>query len=295
LAKGGLSIMVSVPFGQEWFRAPTLAHWLPGAIFGIVIFVSAARSRNALTLPILLVLGTLMFYAVAGIMHISPTQLNAGGWLVGSIPAGSLSRLPWSMGVLAQVNWPFLLRQLPNLAPVAIIGVVALLLNASGLELVTKRDINLNRELVVAGVGNLAAGVLGGLVGYPAISLSTLNYKMTGGKRLVGIVAAVLVGLTVLSGAALITYIPKLILGAVLVYLGVGLLVEWVYEAWFKFPKIDFLIVVSVMAVIIVSGFLNGIIFGLVLAIILFVVSYSRVSIVRFALSGAGLSQSRDA
>jgi SulP family sulfate permease len=213
-------------------------------------------------------------------------QLNAAGWLVGSIPAESLSRFPLSPGMVSRVDWPVLVRQIPNLVPVSIISVIALLLNAGGLELLIKRDINLNRELVVAGVGNLAGGALGGLVGYPAISLSTLSYKMTGGKRLVGVLAALSVGLTAAFGSALVSYIPKLILGAVLVYLGVGLLIEWVYGAWFRFPKIDFLMIVSVMAVIIVTGFLNGIVFGLVLAIILFVVSYSRVSIVRFALSG---------
>src|SRR5262249_21806908 len=79
----------------------------------------------------------------------------------------------------------------------------------------------------------------------------------------------------------------RLILGAVLVYLGIALLVEWVYEAWFRFPKIDFVISVSILGTIIFSGFLNGIIVGLVAAIILFVVSYSQVSIVRFALSGS--------
>jgi SulP family sulfate permease len=286
LAKGGLGIMVSEPVGPAWLSASALVHWLPGALFGIVIFVSAARIRHALTLPALLALGALVFYVVAFAAHLSVGQLISAGWLVGPIAAGGLSRFPLSVGMLAQVNWPVLLQQIPDLLPVAIISVIALLLNAGGLELLIKRDIDLNRELVVTGAGNLAAGMLGGLVGYPAISLSTLSYKMTGGKRLVGVVAALFVGLTVLFGAALVTYIPKLILGAVLVYLGVSLLVEWVFKAWFRFPKVDFAIIASVMAVIIVSGFLNGIIFGLALAIILFVVSYSRVSIVKFALTG---------
>jgi SulP family sulfate permease len=286
LAKGGLSITDSAPFGPEWIRAPTLAHWLPGAIFGVLIFISAARIRHVFTLPVLLISGTLLFYGVAGVAHISLRELNAAGWLVGSIPAVSQSRLPLSVGVFSQVNWLVVLRQIPNLTPVPLISVVALLLNAGGLELLIKRDINLNRELVVAGAGNLAAGALGGLVGYSAISLSTLNYTMTGGKRLVGLVAALLLGLTVWFGSAMVMYIPKLILGAVLVYLGVGLLLEWVYKAWFRFPKIDFLIIVSVMAVIMVSGFLNGVIFGLVLSMVQFIVSYSRVSIVTCALSG---------
>ncbi len=285
LVKGGLGIMVTVPSGGQWLSAPTLLHWLPGAMFGLALFAIGMRFRHALTLPILLALGTLIFYGVVIGQHIPMARLSAEGWLVGSIPAGSLSHLPLSVHVVSQVNWPVLLRQIPDLAPVAIISVIALLLNCGGLELVAKQDIDLNRELVVAGVGNLAGGALGGLVGYPALSLSTLNYRMTGGERVVGVLAALLVGVPAIFDTQLVAYFPKVILGAVVVYLGIGLLVEWIYEAWFKFPKVDFLIIVSVMAVIAASGFLNGLVFGLLVATILFVVSYSRVSIVKFALS----------
>jgi SulP family sulfate permease len=108
---------------------------------------------------------------------------------------------------------------------------------------------------------------------------------MTGGKRVVGVLAALLVGVPTIFDTELVAYFPKVILGAVVVYLGLGLLVEWIYAAWFKFPKVDFLIIVSVMAVIASTGFLNGLLFGLLVATILFVVSYSRISIVKFALS----------
>ncbi len=285
LVKGGVGIMVSVPFGPEWFGPQALAHWLPGAILGVILYVSVTRSRRSLTLPVVLALGAVLFYIVAGALNVSLSTLEAEGWLVGTVPAGSLSNFPLSPEFLSQVNWAVLLGQLPNLVPVALISVIALLLNSSGMELVIKKDIDLNRELVAAGVGNLVAGVLSGLVGYSAISLSTLNHRVSGGKRLVGMIAALLVGLTIFLGASLLMVIPKMILWAVLVYLGVALLVEWVYQAWFKFPKIDFAIIVSILAVIMLSGFLAGIIVGLVLAIILFVVNYSQVSIVKFALS----------
>lgn len=43
-----------------------------------------------------------------------------------------------------------------------VISAIALLLNASGLELATRRDIDMNREMKAAGVANLAAGLQGG-------------------------------------------------------------------------------------------------------------------------------------
>ncbi|MFL5735155.1 MAG: SLC26A/SulP transporter family protein [Chloroflexia bacterium] len=286
MVKGGVEIMSGVPLGAEWLDPTILLHWLPGAVLGVVILFSVARMPRPFTLPVVLAAGCVLFYIVAGALNVSPQQLESEGWVVGSIASGDLSRLPLSTNILSQVNWTMILGQAPSLASAIIISVVALLLNSGGLELEIKKDLDLNRELVAVGVGNIAAGAVGGLIGYHAISLSTLNNQMTGGKRLVGLIAALLVGATIFAGAPLLAYIPRMILGAVLVFSGVALLVEWVYEAWFRFPRIDFAIIVAILGLIMFSGYLNGIIVGLVMAIIMFVVSYSRVSPVRFAVSG---------
>jgi SulP family sulfate permease len=287
LAKGGISTMTGTPLGAGWFDSQMLAHWLPGVALGVLIFAAVSRFQGPLTLPVVLALGTILFYAVAAAANVALSQLDAEGWLVGSVPSGSLLQLPLSPQTLSQVDWGALWSQIPALAPAAVISVIALLLNLSGLELVIKKDVDLNRELVAAGVSNLAAGSVGGLTGYHAISLSVLNYKVTGGKRLVGLMAALLLVVTVFAGAAVLAYIPRMILGAVLVYLGVGLLVEWVFRAWSRFPLVDFLIILSILGAVIFGTFLNAVILGLVLAIIMFVVSYSRVGTVRQALSGS--------
>lgn len=286
LARGGVETMVTVPFGPDWFEAGTLLRWLPGTILGLLIPVILARFRQPATLPLVLAISMLLFYAVAAMINISPSQLEGSGWLVGSLPSGELLQLPLSGDVLPQVSWEVLWSQIPSIIPAAIISVIALLLYSAGLELVINRDLNLNRELVAAGLSNLAASLVGGLTGYHTLSFSALNHKMSSGKRLVGLIAALLLILTIFLGTSLIRYIPNMLLGAVLVYLGVTFLIEWVYEAWFKFPRIDFLIIVSILGVIILSSFMNGVILGLMMAIIMFVVSYSNVSVVKFALSG---------
>ncbi len=286
LAKGGIGIMAEVPMGLDWLSAPVLLHWLPGAILGVIAFGSITFFHRSYLLLPLLALGGILFYGAAALMNVPVARLDADGWLVGSIPAGSLSHWPLSAPVLSQVDWTVLIGQIPNLTPALVISVVGLLLNSGGLELVIKKDIDLNRELVAAGIANVVAGPLGGLVGYPAISLSTLNVQMSGGKRLVGLLTALLIGATVLFGASFLAYIPKVLLGAVLVYLGVSLLVEWIFQAWFRFPRLDFAVIVVILGIIIFSGFLNGILVGLLMAIALFVVSYSRTSLVKSAVTG---------
>lgn len=286
LTIGGIGAMVDTPLGVAWFEPRLFSHWLPGALLGVMIFISVRRFNKPFTLPLILGIAIVLFYMVSALTNTSFEQLGTQGWLLSSIPSGNLWQFPLNAEILSQVNWPVLLSQLPSLAPAAIISVIALLLNAGGLELLIKRDINLNRELIAAGVGNLAAGSMGGLIGYQAISLSALNQTMSGGKRLVGVLTALTVGATIFFGASVLIYIPKMMLGAVLVFLGIALLFEWIYEAWFKFTKIDFGVILSILAVIILSGFLQGILTGLVLTIIMFVLSYSRVGVIKFALSG---------
>ncbi len=287
LTVGGIGVMTgNVPFGPGWLETGVLVHWLPGGILGLLIYFAVRKFNRTFTLPLILIIAGIGFYVVAWMMNLSFAELQAGDWLLGSFPAGSLYKFPLNSEILYQVNWPVLIQELPAMAPATIVSVIALLLNSSGLELIIKKDIDLNRELAAAGVGNLAAGFFGGLIGYQAISLSALNHKVNGGKRLAGVFAGLLMGTTIFFGAIALVYIPKLILGAILIYLGIALLFEWIYEAWFKFPRIDFVIILSILVVIVSYGFLQGILAGLVMAIIMFVVSYSQVSVIKFALSG---------
>ncbi len=287
LAIGGIGVMVTTPLGPGLFQQSTLARWLPGVILGAAMVVAVRRSSNPLVLPAVFVGGVGLFYAVAWIADTSVARLSAAGWLLGAFPAGSLWRFPLSPELLSQANWPVIVNTIPTLAPVLVVSVIALLLNVNGLELIIKRDIDLNHELVGAGLGNLVAGLGGGMVGYHAISSSSLNHAMGGNKRLPGLIMAGLIFLTAIFGTSILNYLPKMILGALLVFLGLSLLVEWVYESWFKFPKIDFLIILLILVVIAVRGFLPGIAVGLVVTIVMFVVSYSRINVVDHILSGA--------
>ena len=93
-------------------------------------------------------------------------------------------------------------------------------------------------------------------------------------------------GTTLFAGMSAILYIPKFVLGSVLIYLGIELLMEWVYEAWFRFSRVDFSVIVIILVTLAVRGVLEGVIAGLILAVFTFVVSYSRVSVIKFAFTG---------
>jgi SulP family sulfate permease len=69
--------------------------------------------------------------------------------------------------------------------------------------------------------------------------------------------------------------------------MGLGFLVEWLVDGWSKLPRADCAVVLLILVVIGATNFLTGVGVGLAAMIILFVLNYSRVNVVRNALSGA--------
>jgi SulP family sulfate permease len=65
------------------------------------------------------------------------------------------------------------------------------------------------------------------------------------------------------------------------VFLGLSFIVEWVWDKRRLLPPLEYAVVVVILAGIIVWGFLTGVVIGLVLAVMLFVISYGRIELVR--------------
>jgi SulP family sulfate permease len=292
LAFGAISFMAGAPI-NFFHLSPILqlgqcAKWLPGLLFAVFLLVVSRRRKHVLILPCTLMGGIVVFYVSLVLTNTPIAKANELGLLLGALPTGGGSLWqPLNLSDLAQVDWSVIGRQIPSLCAIAVVGIITLLLNATSLELVTGQNIDLNRELKAAGIANLVAGLAGGMVGFHGLSDSTVSYKMGARSRLVGFVVAALCGLTFLLGGALLSYFPNLVLGGFLLFLGLDFLVTWVYEAWFKLPITDYLIMIVILIAINTVGFLEGVGLGVVLAVILFVVNYSRINAVKHVLTGA--------
>ena len=93
-------------------------------------------------------------------------------------------------------------------------------MNASGIELGTGRDIDLDRELRSTGLQNVLAGAGGGFPGYPSVSLSLLASRLGALDRSLGLIVAAVSGLALVFGDLLLRIMPAPMLGALLVWVG---------------------------------------------------------------------------
>jgi len=87
-------------------------------------------------------------------------------------------------------------------------------------------------------------------------------------------------------GTALVSSIPRFLMGGLVVFIGLGLLHEWIVRARRTLTRAEYAIVLAIFAVIAIETFLLGVAVGLVATTVLFVVSYGRIVPVRFELSG---------
>lgn len=289
LVQGALGVMSGLPMHLSdvplLFRTDILILWLPGALFALLLLFVLRRFQHPLLMLGLLLGGVAVFYGVLFATNTSVADASARGLLLGPFPSGSLWT-PLNFAALAGVDWSVILTQIGKLVSVAVVSMIALLLNANALELATRKDIDLNRELVAAGFGNLLGGLGGSPVGYQTIGMSALAHRMGGGSRSTTLIATLMIGAALLFGASVLSFFPKAILGGLLFYLGLSFLVEWVVDSWKTLPHTDYFLVLIILVIVAGVGFLQGVGAGVVIAVILFAVNYSRVEFVKDTLTG---------
>jgi SulP family sulfate permease len=138
----------------------------------------------------------------------------------------------------------------------------------------------------LVGLTNVVGGLFGSVIGYYSLSLSGLNHQLARGSRLTSLIAAAFVLTIFLLGTSVLSYIPRMLLGGMLMYLAISFLIRWVVEARQRFSPFEYGVIWLILAVIALVGFLPGVGVGLVAAVILFVISYSQINVVKHTLSG---------
>jgi len=82
------------------------------------------------------------------------------------------------------------------------------------------------------------------------------------------------------------------VLGGLLFSIGLELFLHWAVRSWQRLSRLDYALVMTILVVVVSVNFLAGIGVGLLIACIIFVFNYSRISVVKYILSGNELTSS---
>lgn len=289
LTLGAFNVMTDLSLSLKnlgiFFQADTLPHWIFGAIFGVSLVIATRRSRKVWLVPAILILAMVIFYGYVALTGQSLTELHQVGLLLGPFDQTALWN-PLTPAIFSSVNWALLVGQIPSLLGMIIVSTLALLLTSSALELIVNEDVDLEQELVASGIANIIGGLGGGPISYSYLSFSALPIRAGSKSRLNGLFAGLMYLGVLIFGEALLERTPKFIVGGFLLFLGLSFLLEWVYDAWKTLPRSDYFLVLMIIVVIGVVGFLEGIAIGILIAVILFAVNYSRLDYVKNTLTG---------
>ncbi|MEK6256663.1 MAG: SulP family inorganic anion transporter [Chloroflexota bacterium] len=289
LVVGSFDIMIDLSQNSNLFASllqpESLIKWIPGVFLAFALLYSIRRTGKAQNIFVMLIAGFALFYLGLFASGISLEEANKAGWLLGSFSGDSLWR-PLTIANLNMVNWPAIASQMGNMGAILLISLIALLLNASGLELIYNQHVDLNKELRSSGIANIAAGLVGSPPGFHAISLSAMGYRIAG-TRWVGLVFSLVIGSVFIFGASFLSYFPKFVVGGIILYIGLDFLVEWLYDTRNKLPRAEYFLVIAIVVVVGTFGFLWGVFVGIFMAVILFVVNYSQIDVIKHTFSGS--------
>jgi SulP family sulfate permease len=288
LVRGSFATLTSYPLAFEHLPSliepARLAQWLPGIGFGLVLWYAQRRIRHYLVLPLAMLAGIALFYAVAGMSQMPIADLR--GRFLFDAPDGAIDwQAPWAF--LRSADWPIIGSKLPTIGTLIVISVLAFLLLAGSLEVATRRDIDPNRELRVTGIANMVGAIGGAFPGFHSLSSTILAHRMGAPVRLTGLIGTAVCTAALFIGAEALLWLPKTVIGGLLFYLGLDLLLEWAWDTRRRLATSEYVLVLIVLAITGGIGMLEGIGAGILIGIVLFVVNYSRTSVVRHALSGA--------
>jgi sulfate permease, SulP family len=283
LVKGGLYVASRLEVHLDTIGAQVepeaLKHWVPALAFGVILLLAVRLVKRPMVIPIVLAGGLAAFVIGVLVTGSSMEAVKEGGWLLGPFRSDRLFQL-WTVRAATGADWSAVLGQAAGIATVVLVAVIALLFTISGTEVVLQRDLDTNRELRDAGALNVVSGVFGGVPGYHTLSLTSLAQQMRVDVRIAGLVAAVVPVATVVFGTALVELIPRMIVGGVLAFVGLGFIVQWVWDERRTLPTLDYVVVLVILAGIITKGFLPGVVIGLVMAVVLFAIGYGRIDLV---------------
>ena len=237
--------------------------------------------QNISWVELLLALGTIVIiYGFKRITRVVPSTLVALILMSGiadlsGIDYRTIERIP---GGFPMPNFEiFSTLNISDLAPyifsaitLAILGAIDSLLTSVVADNMTRTKHNPNRELVGQGIGNSVAALFGGIPGAGATIRTVVNINAGGKTRLSGMIAAILLLLTLLLLGPVASRIPAAVLAGILITVGIAVMDFKGLRAIPNMPRAE----VAIMLVVLVLSSLWNLVYavgiGLVIASLMF-------------------------
>jgi SulP family sulfate permease len=287
LATGGIRIVTGThgirDLMEQLAGGRQLIQLAVGLLFALGMLL-IKRVKNPLAFPALLLGGALATHLILHAAGYSLDAARKSGWLL-DLSSGATLPAPWVLRSMPGINLLALFRASGGYVALVAVTAMTLLLGLMAIEVETRLDVDLDRELRLNGVANILVGVCGGMTGTLSMSRTLLNYRAGARHRISGILAGGICLLTLAFGTRALGFVPVPILGALLLQLGADLMNDWLVKGWRRMQRADYVQMAVIFLAIVAWDFVAGVAIGIIAACITFAINTGRLRLVRLGLN----------
>ena len=195
---------------------------------------------------------------------------DSGVIIVGSVPEGlpEIAIPPFDMALWTGLAVPALL--------IAIVGYVESISVAMTLAAKRRQRVDPDQELIALGAANVGSALSGGFPVTGGLSRSVVNYDAGAETPAAGGYTAIGIALTALFLTPLLFFLPKAVLGAIIIAAVLSLVDLGALKRTFVYSKADFAAMAATILVTWIEGIEAGLIVGVALSIFLHLYKTSR-------------------
>lgn len=286
--EGGLEY--NAPTFQYLFSSSNvILEWTVPLALAVVLIVLQHKVHNTLLVPLYFITVFALFHLIVSLVPAwSLESARASGWVFPAVEDNE----PWySFYFLYKfqlVDWFAILRQIPSMLALTFFGILHVPINVPALAVSVGMDqFDVDRELVAHGYSNAISGLLGSIQNYLVYTNSVLFVRAGADDRLAGVLLAIATGAVMVAGPVVIGYIPVCVVGALIYLLGYELLKEALYDTYGRLRRIEYTTVIIIVVTMGAVDFVVGILVGILLACLSFVVEAARSPVVKGIYSGS--------
>jgi SulP family sulfate permease len=192
--------------------------------------------------------------------------------VIGEIPSGLPSL------VMPSLDLQRLPAVLSAAIQLALLGAIDSLLTALVADNLTRSQHDSNRELVGQGLGNIAAGLIGGIPGAGATMRTVVNVAAGGRSRLSGVIHGLFLAAVLLGLSGLLQHVPHAVLAGLLVAVGIGIIDRRGFSHILKLPRSDTFLMLFVLVLTVFTDLIIAVAAGLIIASFVFMKKISDVA-----------------
>ena len=251
-------------------------------VVGLLLYVCSEWIKSPLVLPILALFFVGAFYGFVEWNGVPHSDLVAKGWLYDiDTEVGNVGGL-LSIVSPAAVDIGFIITVLPEIATMIFITMLTASIDVSILSALNyKLSVRSANEIMNNGVGILACSLLCAPPTVTDASESEIYKNFGASSRWKQLSTSIVLLAVAPIGVASIAFVPTVLMGAVVILIVLQIFHYWMYKSLRELSNEDRAIILLIFGTVVAFGFVEGVLLGIFVTALLFVLRYSLTPSIR--------------